>query len=44
MPPQLFTLIVADRFGFDTEILAAALACVTIISFGTLPIVHCILA
>lgn len=40
MPPQLFTLIVADRFGFDTDVLAPALACMTIISLVTLPIVH----
>jgi predicted permease len=40
MPPQLFTLIVADRFGFDTEVLAAAVACMTVISLITLPIVH----
>lgn len=40
MPPQLFTLIVADRFGFDTEILAAAVACMTVISLGTLPFIH----
>jgi malate permease and related proteins len=40
MPPQLFTLIVADRFGFDTEVLAAAVTCMTVISLLTLPIVH----
>ena len=40
MPPQLFTLIVADRFGFDTEVLAPALALMTIISLVTLPVVH----
>jgi predicted permease len=40
MPPQLFTLIVADRFGFDTEVLAAAVAGMTVISLLTLPIIH----
>jgi predicted permease len=40
MPPQLFTLIVADRFGFDTDVLAPALAFMTILSLITLPIVH----
>jgi predicted permease len=40
MPPQLFSLIVADRFGFDTEVLAAAVACMTVISLAVLPIVH----
>jgi predicted permease len=40
MPPQLFTLIVADRFGFDTDVLAPALAFMTIVSLITLPIVH----
>jgi hypothetical protein len=44
MPPQLFTLIVADRFGFDTEVLAAALTCTTVISLGTIPIVHYLLS
>jgi malate permease and related proteins len=40
MPPQLFVFIVADRFGFDTEVLAAAVAFLTVLSFFTLPIVH----
>lgn len=37
MPPQLFTLVAADRFGLDTETLAAAVAFLTIVSFLTLP-------
>ena len=40
MPSQLFTFIVADRFGFDTELLAAAVACMTVISLVTVPIVE----
>ena len=40
MPPQLFILIVAERLGFDTGMLAAAIACLTVISFLTLPVVH----
>ena len=40
MPPQLFTFIVADRFGFDTEILATAVAFMTVISLVTVPIVN----
>lgn len=40
MPPQLFVFIVADRFGFDTEVLATAVAFLTVISFLTLPVLH----
>jgi malate permease and related proteins len=40
MPPQLFTFIVADRFGFDTEVLAAAVACMTVVSLVTVPIIN----
>jgi malate permease and related proteins len=43
MPPQLFTFIVADRFGFDTEVLATAVAFMTVISLFTVPIVNHIL-
>jgi predicted permease len=43
MPPQLFTFIVADRFGFDTEILATAVAFMTVVSLVTVPIVNRIL-
>ena len=39
MPPQLFILIVADRFGFNTEALAGVVAVLTVISFLTLPLV-----
>jgi predicted permease len=39
MPSQLFVLIVADRFGFDTEELADVVAVLTLASFLTLPIV-----
>jgi predicted permease len=42
MPPQLFVFIVADKFGFDTELLAPAVALLTVLSFLTLPIVHMI--
>jgi predicted permease len=38
MPPQLFTFIVADRFGFDTELLAAAVILMTVVSLFTVPI------
>jgi malate permease and related proteins len=44
MPPQLFTFIVADRFGFDTEVLAAAVACMTVVSLVTVPIINGILS
>jgi predicted permease len=40
MPPQLFTFIVADRFGFDTELLAAAVAFMTVMSLFTVPMVN----
>ncbi len=40
MPPQMFTFIVADRFGFDTEVLATAVAFMTVISLVTVPIIH----
>ena len=43
MPPQLFIFIVADRFGFDTEVLAAAVAFLTVVSFVTLPILNSVL-
>jgi hypothetical protein len=36
MPPQLFVFIVADRFGFDTEVLATGVAC--------LPVLNCLLS
>lgn len=39
MPPQLFTFIVADRFGFDIELLATAVAFMTVLSLLTVPIV-----
>jgi predicted permease len=39
MPPQLFTFIVADRFGFDTEVLATAVAFMTVASLVTVSIV-----
>jgi predicted permease len=44
VPLQLFTLIVADRFGFDTEGLAAAIAFALIVSMATLPIVKLLLS
>lgn len=40
MPPQMFTFIVADRFGFDTEVLATAVAFMTVLSLVTVPIIH----
>lgn len=40
MPPQLFTFIVADRFGFDTELLATAVAFTTVASLITVPITN----
>jgi malate permease and related proteins len=40
MPPQLFALIVADRFGFDTETLAGAAAFMIVLSLLTIPLVH----
>jgi len=40
MPPQLFTLIVADRFNLDTENLAVAVAVLTSLSFLTVPLVN----
>jgi predicted permease len=44
MPPQMFVLIVADRLRFDTEVLAPAVALLTVISFFTLPVLHHLLA
>ncbi|MGO9606447.1 MAG: AEC family transporter [Candidatus Binataceae bacterium] len=44
MPPQLFTFIVADRFGFDIEILATAVAFMTVLSMLTVPIITRMLA
>jgi predicted permease len=43
MPPQLFTFIVADRFGFDVEALASAVAFMTVASLVTVPIINRIL-
>jgi hypothetical protein len=43
MPTQLFVFIVADRFGFDTEILATAVAFLTVVSFVGLPLLDYIL-
>ncbi|MGA2410585.1 MAG: AEC family transporter [Candidatus Binataceae bacterium] len=40
MPPQLFALIVADRFGFDTETLAGAAAFMIVLSLATTAVVH----
>jgi malate permease and related proteins len=40
MPPQMFTFIVADRFGFDIEALASAVAFMTVISLVTVPIIN----
>ena len=40
MPPQLFALIVADRFGFDTETLAGAAAFMIVLSLLTIPLIH----
>ena len=44
MPPQLFTFIVADRFGFDIEALASAVAFMTVVSLVTVPIIHRLLS
>jgi predicted permease len=44
MPPQLFALIVADRFGFDTETLAGAAAFMIVLSLLTIPLIHHLLA
>jgi malate permease and related proteins len=43
MPPQLFTFIVADRFGFDTELLATVVAFTTVASLVTVPIINRVL-
>jgi predicted permease len=40
MPPQLFTLIVADRFNLDAENLAVAVVVLTSLSFLTVPLVN----
>lgn len=40
MPPQLFTLIVADRCNLDTENLAVAVLVLTSLSFITIPLVN----
>ena len=40
MPPQLFTLIVADRFNLDTENLAVAVVVLASLSFLTVPLVN----
>jgi len=40
MPTQLIVLVVADRFGLDTELAALAALVTTTASFGTLPLVH----
>jgi predicted permease len=44
MPPQLFTFIVADRFGFDVEALASAVAFMTVVSLVTVPIINRVLS
>jgi predicted permease len=43
MPPQLFTLIVADRFNLDTENLAVAVIILTSLSFLTVPLINSLL-
>lgn len=40
MPTQLITLVVADRYKFDVEILAVVIALDTIISFFTIPLIY----
>ena len=40
MPTQLVVLIVADRFGLDTELAALAALVTTTASFFTLPLIH----
>jgi len=40
MPTQLIVLVVADRFGLDTELAALAALVTTTASFVTLPVVH----
>jgi predicted permease len=40
MPTQLVVLVVADRFGLDTELAALAALVTTTASFGTLLLVH----
>ena len=40
MPPQFFTLIVADRFNLDTENLAVAVVVLASLSFLTVPLVN----
>lgn len=43
MPTQLLTLIVADRYDLDSEILAVMIALDTALAFATIPIMHFIL-
>lgn len=38
MPTQLLTLVVADEFGLDTEVLAQAIFISTVLSAGTIPL------
>lgn len=40
MPSQLISLVIADRFGLDTEILAVAITVDTVLSFFTIPMIQ----
>ncbi len=44
MPTQLIVLVVADRFGLDTELAALAALVTTVLSFISLAVVHGLLA
>lgn len=40
MPTQLLTLVVADEFNLDTEILAQVILITTVLSVGTIPLIR----
>lgn len=40
MPSQLISLVIADRFGLDTETLAVAISLDTVLSFFTIPLIQ----
>jgi predicted permease len=43
MPTQLITLVVADRYKLDSELLAVVISLDTVIAFLTIPVMHIIL-
>jgi len=43
MPTQLLTLVVADEFGLDTEVLAQTIFITTVLSMGSVPFIRHVL-